>query len=138
MAEKYIIDGKEYERYEDIPAKDRALLDAKLRFFEDRDGDGTPDILQAFSHGGKEFTITKRNAFTTEILGNGKDRVIKTSTLDSDRDDNHDISKLIERARAGKSKSQSTRSYFDKLVIAFLILVVTLLLLDKFKLLPQL
>lgn len=136
MSEKYTIDGVEYDRYEDIPEKDRALLDARLKLFEDKDGDGTPDIFQAFEGGGESFSVTRRSRIQTEITGKGKDRVIKTTSSDAGDDGNVELGRLIERA-TGRHQASSQRSRFDKLVIAFLIVLVAVLVLDRFNLLPH-
>ncbi|MEK6221602.1 MAG: hypothetical protein N2D54_05090, partial [Chloroflexota bacterium] len=43
---RYIINGKPYDKSEDLPANVRAQFNQSLSILEDEDGDGIPDLLQ--------------------------------------------------------------------------------------------
>lgn len=48
---KITLNGREYESVEAMPAEDRALYEKMKGLMGDKDGDGRPDIFQAFLEG---------------------------------------------------------------------------------------
>jgi hypothetical protein len=69
--ERYVIDGKEYDKLDEIPEAERRKLEAHLSMLADRDGDGVPDILQG------------RDAIRSEV----KTRTFHYASTDADNAD---------------------------------------------------
>ena len=62
MAEKYIINGREYSSLDEIPSEDRKLIDAQINLLKDEDGDGVPDLFQGLK--GNNISISKNKSFS--------------------------------------------------------------------------
>ena len=130
MAEKYIINGREYSNLEEIPPEDRKLIDAQLNIIKDEDGDGVPDLFQGLK--GNNISITKSKSFSITRDSSGE----VVSHVSDNMEDRLQVKDLLEQAKHlknAKNRSGSSHTSFEKLVIIFLILVIAYLILDKFE-----
>jgi len=129
MAERYIINGREYSSLEQIPAEDRKLIDAQLNIIKDEDGDGVPDLFHGLR--GNNVSVTRSKSFSITRDSSGE----VVSHVSDNMEDRLQVKDLLEQAKHlknAKNKSASSRTSFEKLVIMFLILVIVYLILDKF------
>lgn len=128
MAEKYIINGREYSSLDEIPPEDRKFIDAQTNILKNEDGDGVADLFQGLK--GNNISISKSKFFSITRDGSGE----VVSHVSDNMEDSIQVKDLLEQAKHlkdAKDKSGASRTSFEKLVIIFLILIIVYLILDK-------